>query len=157
MCCVTLKTSVVICRREMMPLLSLIFSALFILFGTVVIQAFRLVALPHAHLPRPPKYVTIATSPSSGISETRWRKLERLPKVNKVIMLLFFSPSMPAHPLWAKHFVCFSVTQVMINRLNQRQKMEQKQKMGHQGPVVLQGKNIFITYFMECRIYHRVF
>ncbi len=29
------------CRREMMPLLSLIFSALFILFGTVVIQAFR--------------------------------------------------------------------------------------------------------------------
>lgn len=28
-------------RREMMPLLSLIFSALFILFGTVVIQAFR--------------------------------------------------------------------------------------------------------------------
>uniref|UniRef100_A0A667ZEQ0 DnaJ homolog subfamily C member 16 n=1 Tax=Myripristis murdjan TaxID=586833 RepID=A0A667ZEQ0_9TELE len=28
------------CRREMMPLLSLIFSALFILFGTVVIQAF---------------------------------------------------------------------------------------------------------------------
>uniref|UniRef100_A0A665T3D6 DnaJ homolog subfamily C member 16 n=1 Tax=Echeneis naucrates TaxID=173247 RepID=A0A665T3D6_ECHNA len=29
--------------REMMPLLSLIFSALFILFGTVVIQAFRLI------------------------------------------------------------------------------------------------------------------
>lgn len=29
------------CRREMMPLLSLIFSALFILFGTVIIQAFR--------------------------------------------------------------------------------------------------------------------
>lgn len=28
-------------RREMMPLLSLIFSALFILFGTVVVQAFR--------------------------------------------------------------------------------------------------------------------
>lgn len=33
------------CRREMMPLLSLIFSALFILFGTVVIQAFRLADL----------------------------------------------------------------------------------------------------------------
>lgn len=28
-------------RREMMPILSLIFSALFILFGTVIIQAFR--------------------------------------------------------------------------------------------------------------------
>lgn len=28
-------------RREMMPLLSLIFSALFILFGTVIVQAFR--------------------------------------------------------------------------------------------------------------------
>uniref|UniRef100_A0A671U0N4 DnaJ homolog subfamily C member 16 n=1 Tax=Sparus aurata TaxID=8175 RepID=A0A671U0N4_SPAAU len=54
--------------REMMPLLSLIFSALFILFGTVVIQAFRLVAFPYARLPRPPKYVTI---------------LERLPKENK--------------------------------------------------------------------------
>lgn len=34
-------TSLVVYRREMMPLLSLIFSALFILFGTVVIQAFR--------------------------------------------------------------------------------------------------------------------
>lgn len=32
-------------RREMMPLLSLIFSALFILFGTVVIQAFRWVSV----------------------------------------------------------------------------------------------------------------
>lgn len=105
MCCVALKTYVVICRREMMPLLSLIFSALFILFGTVVIQAFRLVAFPYARLPRPPKYVTIATSPSSGISETRWRKLERLPKENKVIMLSFFL-STPAHPLWAKHVIC---------------------------------------------------
>lgn len=28
-------------RREMMPLLSLLFSALFILFGTVIVQAFR--------------------------------------------------------------------------------------------------------------------
>ena len=28
-------------RREMMPLLSLVFSALFILFGTVIVQAFR--------------------------------------------------------------------------------------------------------------------
>jgi DnaJ family protein C protein 16 len=28
-------------RREMTPLLSLIFSALFILFGTVIVQAFR--------------------------------------------------------------------------------------------------------------------
>uniref|UniRef100_A0A7N6F6K3 DnaJ homolog subfamily C member 16 n=1 Tax=Anabas testudineus TaxID=64144 RepID=A0A7N6F6K3_ANATE len=46
--------------REMMPLLSLIFSALFILFGTVVIQAFRLVDLPSlcffsANFSRPPK------------------------------------------------------------------------------------------------------
>lgn len=37
-------------RREMMPLLSLIFSALFILFGTVVIQAFRSENLFFAHI-----------------------------------------------------------------------------------------------------------
>uniref|UniRef100_A0A8C9X533 DnaJ heat shock protein family (Hsp40) member C16 n=1 Tax=Sander lucioperca TaxID=283035 RepID=A0A8C9X533_SANLU len=44
--------------REMMPLLSLIFSALFILFGTVVIQAFRFGCLTHTSRPsklRPPK------------------------------------------------------------------------------------------------------
>lgn len=34
-------TSFLSSRREMMPILSLIFSALFILFGTVIIQAFR--------------------------------------------------------------------------------------------------------------------
>uniref|UniRef100_A0A8C9X515 DnaJ heat shock protein family (Hsp40) member C16 n=1 Tax=Sander lucioperca TaxID=283035 RepID=A0A8C9X515_SANLU len=37
--------------REMMPLLSLIFSALFILFGTVVIQAFRFGCLTHTSRP----------------------------------------------------------------------------------------------------------
>uniref|UniRef100_A0A8D0CRK8 DnaJ heat shock protein family (Hsp40) member C16 n=1 Tax=Sander lucioperca TaxID=283035 RepID=A0A8D0CRK8_SANLU len=54
----SLRTSAMICRREMMPLLSLIFSALFILFGTVVIQAFRFGCLTHTSRPsklRPPK------------------------------------------------------------------------------------------------------
>uniref|UniRef100_A0A3B4YP06 DnaJ homolog subfamily C member 16 n=1 Tax=Seriola lalandi dorsalis TaxID=1841481 RepID=A0A3B4YP06_SERLL len=41
--------------REMMPLLSLIFSALFILFGTVVIQAFRLLNVFAVGFSRPPK------------------------------------------------------------------------------------------------------
>ena len=86
------------CRREMMPLLSLIFSALFILFGTVVIQAFRSVAL-------------------TCTLHTTTRATEKIA------------------------CLCFSVTQVKINRVNQRQKMEQKLKMSLQGPLVLQGKN----------------
>lgn len=59
-------------------------------------------------------------------------------------MLLILPLTACTSPL-GKTFLCvFSVTQVKISRLNQKQKMEQKQKMGHQGPVVVQGKNTFI-------------
>ena len=56
-----------------------------------------------------------------------------------------------------KNLLCvcvFSVTPVKINRPNQRQKMEQKQKMGHQR-LLLQGKNTFRIFklYLGCRVF----
>ncbi|XP_068605523.1 dnaJ homolog subfamily C member 16 [Brachionichthys hirsutus] len=59
--------------REMMPLLSLLFSALFILFGTVVVQAFSDSSNDKQTKPK--------TKPKNGSAETRQ---DRLPKKNFV-------------------------------------------------------------------------
>ncbi|XP_070615043.1 dnaJ homolog subfamily C member 16 [Erythrolamprus reginae] len=62
--------------REMMPLLSLIFSALFILFGTVIVQAFS-DSSDERDLPPPKKE---DSPPKSEKSDTSFSKEDRVPK-----------------------------------------------------------------------------
>ncbi|KAM3877957.1 dnaJ homolog subfamily C member 16-like [Diretmus argenteus] len=56
--------------REMMPILSLIFSALFILFGTVIIQAFSDSGEDHPQKPKPKEPPTTEEDASSRASTT---------------------------------------------------------------------------------------
>lgn len=63
-----------------------------------------------------------------------------------MLLVLFFYVFASPQEGQKKPLCVFSVTQVRINRLNQRQRMEQKLKMGHQGPVGLQGKNTLRTF-----------
>uniref|UniRef100_A0A673GFZ5 DnaJ homolog subfamily C member 16 n=1 Tax=Sinocyclocheilus rhinocerous TaxID=307959 RepID=A0A673GFZ5_9TELE len=77
-------TSVIIfhsfCRREMMPLLSLIFSALFILFGTVVIQAFS----DSSEEKQPKTKAKEASKAENGSPHTSSTSSSRPPKKNFV-------------------------------------------------------------------------
>lgn len=108
-------TNLPICRREMMPLLSLIFSALFILFGTVVIQAFRLVAQPYTRF-----YSTTKTfffrektnffCPSPEISV--WRSTKKIRGISQskqtmLLLLFFYVCASPEEGQKKKTSLCF--------------------------------------------------
>uniref|UniRef100_A0A9J8CXK9 DnaJ homolog subfamily C member 16 n=2 Tax=Cyprinus carpio TaxID=7962 RepID=A0A9J8CXK9_CYPCA len=68
------------CRREVMPLLSLIFSALFILFGTVVIQAFS----DSSEEKQPKTKAKEASKAENGSPNTSSTSSSRPPKKNFV-------------------------------------------------------------------------
>lgn len=100
------------CRREMMPLLSLIFSALFILFGTVVIQAFRLVTQPYTRFYSTTKTFIFREKKKTSplllrlVCDTVQRKLEGPARVNK--QCCWFNSFTSVHPLRReKKLLCF--------------------------------------------------
>lgn len=94
----------------MMPLLSLIFSALFILFGTVVIQAFRWV-INH-------KCVSLLYFEKQKCSYTN------ITFFPGIYVRQSIKKALDKRKGSANFFCVFSVTQVKINRQNQRQRME---------------------------------
>lgn len=111
-----------VCRREMMPLLSLIFSALFILFGTVVIQAFR----------SEYKHCSCIKPAFLFFCFTDFRCAFHLGKKQN------------------NFFCVFVVTQARITRLRRKPKMGRGQKMGHRELAELRGKNAeFISTWIK--------
>lgn len=100
-------------RREMMPILSLIFSALFILFGTVIIQAFRWEKLILTHW----KYDDLV-----DVTFTTRINILILFESICVTSVEFISFVKWHSGSYSVHLAFFSVNQVRANRRSQNQK-----------------------------------